>query len=385
MAAACSLQCRRAAVGGRRPPRRCAALSERLGGHHRLHPRRLHRPPRDACDVIAQRGIGAALVGASASPALLTRLPAYPSGLDAAGRPGRGARLARGAPCRAGPGPGRGRVPAVQRLDCRSASPICRSRWSSSSSFGAGRSCASGRSLAIVLLAPVFGTLLAACAAAAFGRRRAPLVAAWTAVVTYFVRGARTRRPRTRRSPAISRVGADWPARLEAAGNPVPACSSIVGLASMRELALPGRRRPCAPGSRWRWPWRCSLGRLEARLWLWSLAFSTFYILGRVAARRRRGGRPPATRRTAGQRRRCRRRQRRRPGADRVRPVWPLRLRRPAIPSGTARRARVPRSVGDTRGSARRAPAGGPSRLSRAPVEARACACRERSSGANVW
>ena len=38
-----------------------------------------------------------------------------------------------------------------------------------------------------LLLAPVFGTLLAVCAAAAFGRRRAPLVAAWTAGVTYFV------------------------------------------------------------------------------------------------------------------------------------------------------------------------------------------------------
>ena len=40
--------------------------------------------------------------------------------------------------------------------------------------------------LAIVLV-PVLGALLAVCAAAALGRRRAPLAAAWTAIVTFFV------------------------------------------------------------------------------------------------------------------------------------------------------------------------------------------------------
>ena len=61
-----------------------------------------------------------------------------------------------------------------------------------------------------LLLAPVFGTLLAVCAAAAFGRRRAPLVAAWTALVTYFV-VALSSRGRALGLRRLSGAPACWP------------------------------------------------------------------------------------------------------------------------------------------------------------------------------
>ncbi len=271
VAAACSLH------AGERPSavetaEALRGVSERLGGHHRLHPRRLIAPLR-RLDVIAQRGIGAALVGASLA-ALLTRLPAYPSGwtlpvaLAAAlvwlVAPRVGLALALGAAAfplfNVSLSVGLAYLPVavVVFVVFRRRPLLC--VWPA---------------LAL-LLAPVFGTLLAVCAAAAFGRRRAPLVAAWTAVVTYFVLALDAPARTAFAGFAASRGLAG---RLEAAGNPVSvlvvAGRTIVSWPCLAQAAL------CA-GLALALAVALKLGRLEARLWLWSLAFSTFYILGRA-------------------------------------------------------------------------------------------------------
>ena len=158
-------------------------VSARLGGRHRLHPRRLLAPLR-RLDVIAQRGLGAALVGASLA-ALLARLPAYPPrwtlpvALAAAliwlVAPRVGLAFALGAAAfplfNVSLSAGLAYLPVavVVFIVFRRRPLMC--VWPA---------------LAL-LLAPLSGTLLAVCAAAAFGRRRAPFVAAWTAVVTYLV------------------------------------------------------------------------------------------------------------------------------------------------------------------------------------------------------
>ncbi len=318
------------------------ALAERLSGGRRLRPQRLLAPLR-RLEVVAGRGLGAVLVAAGLA-ALFTRLPAYPPSwtlpLVVAAAviwlvvPRVGLAFSLGA---AG-------VPAVQRLHRRPASPTCRSRWSSSSSSGAGRSTACGLLLAL-LLAPVFGTLLAVCAAAAFGRRRAPLVAAWTALVTYFV-VALSAAPRARPSPAIRRP-ASSPRAWSTAGNPVTlliaAGRALLSWPCLFQAALwAGLALALAVALR--------LERLEARLWLWSAAFWRLLHPGPRRARLRVASAGRLAR-AAPERRRRGRRERRRAGRGRRRrrgaPRCPT-----AIPSGTRPEGRARRARSERRGAA---------------------------------
>jgi len=129
--------------------------------------------------------------------------------------------------------------------------------------------------LAIVLV-PVAGVLLAPCAAAVFGRRRAPLVAAWAAIVTFFVVALS--------GPAHAAFGGYQArgllaARLAAVGNPVTLLLDVARVVLSRPCLLQaalwaGLALALAVALR--------QGRLEARLWIWALAFAVFYAVGRV-------------------------------------------------------------------------------------------------------
>ncbi len=129
--------------------------------------------------------------------------------------------------------------------------------------------------LAIVLV-PVAGALLAPCAAAAFGRRRAPLVAAWAAIVTFFV--VALGGPAHAAFAGYQARGL-LAARLTAAGDPVTllvdAARVVLSRPCLLQAALwAGLALALAVALR--------LRRLEARLWLWALAFGVFYAVGRI-------------------------------------------------------------------------------------------------------
>jgi len=122
----------------------------------------------------------------------------------------------------------------------------------------------------------VAGALLAPCAAAAFGRRRAPLVAAWAAIVTFFV--VALSGP-ARAAFAGYQARGQLAARLTAAGDPVTLLVDAARVVLSRPCLLQavlwaGLALTLAVALR--------LGRLEARLWLWALAFGVFYAVGRI-------------------------------------------------------------------------------------------------------
>ena len=248
------------------------ALSGRLGGRRHLSPQRLLAPLR-RLEVVATRGLGAALAAAGLA-ALLTRLPAYPTGwtlplaLVAAALwlvvPAAGLAFALGA--------------AVFPLFNVSSSAGVAYAAVALTIFLAFRR----RPLYCVwpvlalLLVPVFGTLLAVCAAAAFGRRRAPLIAAWTAIVTYLVVALAAP---LRSAFAGYQAPGLLAGRLTAAGDPltllIAAGRAVLSRPCLFQAALwAGLALALAVALR--------LPRLELRLWVWSLAFSAFYLLGRV-------------------------------------------------------------------------------------------------------
>ena len=271
VAAACSLR------AGERPSAAdtadaLRALSGRLGGGRRLRPQRL-LAPLGRLAAVASRGLGAALVGAGLA-ALLARLPAYPPGWTLP------LALAVAVIWLALP-----RVGLAFSLGV-AAFPL----FNVSTSAGLAylpvavavflifrrRPLFAVWPVLALLLIPVYGTLLAVCAAAALGRRRAPVVAAWTAVVTYLVVAlTATLRSAFAGYQAPGRLAA----RLTTAGNPLTlllaAGRAVVSWPCLFQATLwAGLALALAVALR--------LGRREARLWVWSLAFSGFYVLGRA-------------------------------------------------------------------------------------------------------
>ena len=362
VAAACSLR------AGERPSavetaEALRGVSARLGGRHRLHPRRLLAPLR-RLDVIAQRGLGAALVGASLA-ALLARLPAYPPrwtlpvALAAAliwlVAPRVGLAFALGAAAfplfNVSLSAGLAYLPVavVVFIVFRRRPLMC--VWPA---------------LAL-LLAPLSGTLLAVCAAAAFGRRRAPFVAAWTAVVTYLVLApGRAGAYRVRRICGVARTG-----RASRSGRQ-PRHGACRGGPRGRELALPrpggavrgaraGAGGGVATGTPRSAPLAVVCGLLDL---LYPRARAA--DAGLAAARR--------YRRAAGQRRRGGRRLRRRAGAGsagppgrrgpRRRPHLGRRLEHARRWAGDLREG----AAAEARTDARRGSSGGLGRLGRGPA-----------------
>jgi hypothetical protein len=247
-------------------------LAGSLGGGRRLRPGRLLAPLR-RLHVVAERGLGAALA-AGALAALLARLPAYPAGwalpLALAVAvvwfvlPGAGLALALGAV-------------AFPVFNVSAAAGLAYLPVAVVVAIGFRRRplFAVWPALAL-LLAPVAGTLLAGCAAAVFGRRRAPFLAAWTGFVAYLVLSFTAR---TRDAFAGYRAPGLAARRLLAAGDPMTALVAVAHLASSRACLLQaglwaGLALTLAAAAR--------LGRLEARLWAWSLAFAVFYAVARV-------------------------------------------------------------------------------------------------------
>ena len=271
VAAACSLDARdRPAAADLAASLR--GLAGRLAGGRRLRPARLLAPLR-RLHVVAERGLGAGLA-AGALAALLARLPAYPAGwtLPLALAvvvlwivlPGAGLALALGAA-------------AFPLFNVSAAAGLAYLPVAVVVAIGFRRRplFAVWPALAL-LLAPVAGTLLAGCAAAVFGRRRAPFLAAWTGFVVYLVLSITAR---TRDAFAGYQTPGLAARRLLTAGDPVTAFVSVAHLLTSRAcllqaalwaglaLALAAAARP---------------GRLEARLWPWSLAFCIFYLAARV-------------------------------------------------------------------------------------------------------
>ncbi len=248
------------------------ALAGRLDGGRRLRPRRLLAPLR-RLQVVASRALGAALAAAGLA-ALLTRLPAYPPTwtLPVAVAiavvwvvvPSAGLALALGAGAfplfnvSSSAGVAYVAVALTVFLAFRRWPLIC--VWP----------------VLALLLVPFYGTLLAVCAAAAFGRRRAPLVAAWTAVVTYLVVALTAP---LRSAFAGYQAPGRLAGRLTTAGDPltllIAAGRALVSWPCLFQAALwAGLALALAVALR--------LGRIEARLWLWSVSFCAFYILGRA-------------------------------------------------------------------------------------------------------
>ena len=245
-------------------------LSGRLDGGRRLRPQRL-LAPLGRLRVVAERGLGAALAGVGLA-GLLAHLPAYPQSWTLP------AAVVVAALWFVVP-----RVGFALWLGL-AAFPLFNVSMSAGFAYlpvaMAGFVVFRRRPLlavwpvlAIVLM-PVSGTLLAVCAAAALGRRRGPLAAGWTAVVTFFVVDLST--------PARSAfAGYQAPARLAAhlstESNPVAllvaAARALLTWPCLLQVALwAGLALALAVALR--------LPRLEARLWVWSLAFSAFYLLG---------------------------------------------------------------------------------------------------------
>ena len=248
------------------------ALSGRLEGARRLRPRRL-LAPLSRLRVVAARGLGAALAGAGLA-GLLAHLPAYPQSwtlpLAVAVAvvwfvmPRVGLALVLGLAAfplfNVSMSAGFAYLPVamVVFVAFRRRPLLC--VWP----------------VLAIVLAPVSGTLLAVCAAAALGRRRAPLAAAWTAVVTYFVVALSAP---ARSAFAGYQAPASLAAHLRTEGNPVAllvaAARALASWPCLLQVALwAGLALALAVALR--------LGRLEARLWLWSLSFSAFYLLGWV-------------------------------------------------------------------------------------------------------
>jgi eukaryotic-like serine/threonine-protein kinase len=246
------------------------AQSGRLDGGRRLRPQRL-LAPLGRLRVVAERGLGAALAGVGLA-GLLSHLPAYPQSwtLPVAAAvavlwfvvPRLGFALWLGLAAfplfNVSMSAGFAYLPAAmagfvafRRRPLLAVWPV----------------------LAIVLV-PVSGTLLAVCAAAALGRRRAPLAAGWTAVVTFFVVDLSAS---ARSAFAGYQAPAHLAAQLSTEGNPVTllvaAARALLTWPCLLQVALwAGLALALAVAL------RCA--RLEARLWLWSLAFSAFYLLG---------------------------------------------------------------------------------------------------------
>ncbi len=271
VAAACSLDARdRPAAADLAASLR--DLAGRLAGGRRLRPARLLAPLR-RLRVAVERGLGAALA-AGALGALLVRLPAYPAGwtlplalavaLVWMVLPGAGLALALGAA--AFP---LFNVSAAAGLAWLPVAVIVAIAFRRRPLFAVWPALA-------VLLAPLLGVLLPVCAAAVFGRRRAPLLAAWSGAVAFVVLSfsARTR---------DAFAGYDAPGlaarHVLAAGEPVSALVTLAHLVTSRACLLQaglwaGLALALAAAAR--------AGRLEARLWLWSLTFSGFYLAARV-------------------------------------------------------------------------------------------------------
>ena len=127
-----------------------------------------------------------------------------------------------------------------------------------------------------VLLAPVYGTLLAPCAAAAFGRRRGALVAAWSGVAAGLLFAVTA----AQRSPFAGYAAPGHAAlRLRHAADPVVVVTQLWRLVSAwptvtQAVLWAGLAFALAAALR--------RDRLEARLWIWAGAFSLFYLLERV-------------------------------------------------------------------------------------------------------
>jgi len=347
----CSLAGRRAALGGRGGRRAGAPLSGQLDvAWPALSPAALLLRPRTRLG-----GSRRALVASCLSVLLLApaRLPAR---MDTAGvaSPPRSSGLSR--PSRAGFLAGRGRVPAVQRLAVGgSCLPAGRGGRLHRLSAPAAHLClagprpASGAARRDAAGRPARRRPLAA--------RRAPLVAAWTAIVTYLVLALAAP---ARTGFAGFQAPGGLAGRLTVAGNPVAAL--VVGARAIATWPCLVQAALCA-GLALALAVALRLGRLEARLWVWSLAFSAFYILGARAAGR---GLAAARRfaRAACERRRGRRRQRRRAGS---------RLTHSPLRRGALRRSHLGRSLGRPRKTPVAAPAGS------ACMAGSPEACRERS------
>ncbi len=246
------------------------ALAGRLSGGRRLRPQRLLAPLR-RLEVVAGRGLGAVLVAAGLA-ALFTRLPAYPPAwtlpvaIAAAVIwlvvPRVGLAFSLGAVAfplfNVSTSAGLAYLPVAVAVFV-----VFRRRplycvWP----------------LLALLLAPVFGTLLAVCAAAAFGRRRAPLVAAWTAVVTYLLVALTAA---ARSAFAGYQAPGRLAARLVTAGDPVTlllaAGRVLLSWPCLFQAALwAGLARP--------WPWPCasSASRRASGCGLWPSAPSTSWL-----------------------------------------------------------------------------------------------------------
>jgi len=271
VAAACSLDARdRPAAADMAASLR--DLAGRLAGGRRLRPARL-LAPLGRLRVLAERGLGAGLA-AGALAALLVRLPAYPAGwtlplaLAAAVvwmvLPGVGLALALG-------------LAAFPLFNVSAAAGLAWLPVAVVVAIGFRRRPLFAVWPALALLpAPLFATLLAACAAAVFGRRRAPLLAAWTGFVVYLVLSFTAR---ARDAFAGFHAPGLAARHVLAAGDPATALVTVARLATSRAcllqaglwaalaLALAAAARPA---------------RTEARLWLWSLGFCGFYLAARV-------------------------------------------------------------------------------------------------------
>ena len=127
-----------------------------------------------------------------------------------------------------------------------------------------------------VLLAPLFGTLLVPCAAAAFGRRRGALLAAWSGFTAYLVLALTA----AQRSPFAGYAAPGHVAlRLRRAPDPVVVVTRVWHLLAgwpclTQALLWAGLAAALAVALR--------LERLEARLWVWAGAFSLFYLFERA-------------------------------------------------------------------------------------------------------
>jgi Protein kinase domain len=246
-------------------------LAGRLGGR-RLRPQRLLAPFR-RLEVVAECGLGALLAAASIL-ALVTRLPAYPSSwalpLAAIGA---GAWLV---------APRLGLAWTLGAL----AFPLFDVSWSAGASYllVAVIAFVAFRRRPLfcvwpaiaVLLAPIYGALLAPWGGGGFGRPRGPPVGPWFSIVTYVV----TSLAAHARSPF---AGFGAPGRLEAhlraAGDPVTVLraglDAVLSWPCLLQAAVwAGLALALAVALR--------LDRLELRLWIWAGSFSIVYVIYRA-------------------------------------------------------------------------------------------------------
>ena len=273
VAAACSLR-RPRPPGGSRPAASLRGLAGRLGGGRRLHPHGCSR--RCAASTWSPSAAWAPALAAARWPRCSRACPpTRPAGRCRSPWPSSSSGSSLPA-CRAGLRAGRRRVPAVQRLGRPPASPTCLSRWSCSSSFGAGRSCRRLAGPGPAARAAVAGTLLA-------GARRRPSAAA-----------APPSSPPGRRSSTYLVLALAAPARTAFAGYQAPGRLAAAP-ANGRQPRSPrfvvvGRAVvswPCLAqaalwaASRWRWRWRAPGTPRSAPLAVVA-GLLTFYILGRA-------------------------------------------------------------------------------------------------------